>query len=290
MSKHAPRSSPKAASGIPGLDDVLVGGFARGCLFLLEGMPGTGKTTIALQYLLEGARAGERTLYITLSETKQELLNGAASHGWSVPDSTELFELQPPENLLNPDHQQSGGYHDFKIRTGGVEVFPRLVSSEHRGRFAISLLSSGIAELDVLLGGGLEKGSSALVLGPAGTGKSLLVFQFAKAAIARGEKVGMFIFDEELGLLFRRSKAMGIDLERLRTEGHLIMAQVDAAELSPGEFSHNVRTTVEKHNVGTVIIDSLQYQARALLEDLLASEERQRLFIEHAPAARRSHL
>jgi circadian clock protein KaiC len=376
MSMDAPRSSPKAASGIPGLDDVLVGGFARGCLFLLEGMPGTGKTTIALQYLLEGARAGERTLYITLSETKQELLNGAASHGWNVPNSVELFELQPPENLLNPDHQQSllyssdlelsettkmileavervkptrivldslseirllaqnslryrrqllavkhyfarqgatvlclddlttdaldktahsiahgvvrleelapnygaerrrlrvtkyrgqgfrGGYHDFNIRTGGVEVFPRLISSEHRGRFAISLLSSGIAELDALLGGGLEKGSSALVLGPAGTGKSLLVFQFAKAAIARGEKVGMFIFDEELGLLFRRSKAMGIDLERLRAEGHLIMSQVDAAELSPGEFSHNVRVTVEKHNVGTVIIDSLNgYQS-----------------------------
>jgi circadian clock protein KaiC len=378
---HAPRSSPKAATGIPGLDDVLIGGFARGCLFLLEGMPGTGKTTIALQYLLEGARAGEQTLYITLSETKQELLNGAASHGWSVPNSVELFELQPPENLLNPDHQQSllyssdlelgettkmileavervkptrivldslseirllaqsslryrrqllavkhyfarlgatvlclddlttdaldktahsiahgvirleelapnygaerrrlrvmkyrgqsfrGGYHDFNIRTGAVEVFPRLVSSEHRGKFAISLLSSGIAELDSLLGGGLEKGSSALILGPAGTGKSLLVFQFAKAAIARGEKVGMFIFDEELGLLFRRSKAMGIDLERLRTEGHLIMAQVDAAELSPGEFSHKVRATVEKHNVATVIIDSLNGYQTAMPEE-----------------------
>ena len=371
----------KAATGIAGLDCVLADGFTRGSLFLVEGLPGTGKTTIALQFLLEGANKGERGLYVTLSETKEELLNGAASHGWTVPEAVEIFELQPPENLLNANQQQSllyssdlelgettkmifeafervkparvvidslseirllaqsslryrrqllaikhyfarrgatvlslddlttealdktvhsiahgvirldelapsyggerrrlrvtkyrgqkfrGGYHDFAIKTGGVEVFPRLVSSEHRRRFQIDLFSSGIAEFDALLGGGLERGSSALVLGPAGTGKSLIVFQFAKAAIGRGEKVAMFIFDEELGLLFRRSKAMGIDLEGYQAAGQLSLAQIDAAELSPGEFSHNVRAAVEAQSAGIVIIDSLNGYQTAMPEE-----------------------
>jgi circadian clock protein KaiC len=381
MTLVSPRASEKAASGIVGLDDVLAGGFARGCLFLLEGMPGTGKTTIALRFLLEGDRAKEDTLYITLSETREELVNGAASHGWSIPGSIEIFELQPPESLLNPDQQQSllyssdlelgettklifdaverakptrivldslseirllaqsslryrrqllaikhylvrrgatvlalddlttdaldktahsiahgvirledltpdygaerrrlrvlkyrgqvfrGGFHDFAIKTGGVEVFPRLVSSEHRREFAAEKISSGIGELDALLGGGLDNGSSALVLGPAGTGKSLMVFHFANAAVQRGKKVAMFIFDEELGLLFRRSKAMGMDLEGLRAEGKLIIKQVDAAELSPGEFSHNVRMTVDAHKVSMVIIDSLNGYQTAMPEE-----------------------
>ncbi|MGE5511517.1 MAG: ATPase domain-containing protein [Bacteroidota bacterium] len=373
---NAPPQSNKARSGVEGLDEVLAGGFRRGCLFLLEGNPGTGKTTIAFRYLLEAAAAGERNLYITLSETKDELLSGAASHRWTVTDNVEIFELQPSENVLNPDQQQSllyssdlelgevtklvfdaverikparvvldslselrllaqsslryrrqllalkhyfarqgatvlvlddlttdaldktahsiahgvirleelspnygaerrrlrvmkyrgqayrGGYHDFVIETGGVRVFPRLVSSEHRVNFAAEVVSSGIAKLDALLGGGVDRGSSALVLGPAGTGKTLLVLQFAAAAIQRGEKVALFIFDEELGLLFRRAKGMGIDLQAFRDSGRLLIEQIDAAEVSPGEFTHAVRASVDAHRVRTVVIDSLNgYQA-----------------------------
>jgi circadian clock protein KaiC len=335
-------------TGIEGLDDVLSGGFARGRLFLLEGSPGTGKTTIALQFLLEGLKSKQPVLYVTLSETRDELTSTAHSHGWTLGDDLQIFELQPPESALDPDEQQSilyssdlelgetiqailaeierinpslvvldslseirllaqsslryrrqllalkhifakrgttvlllddlttdtldktvhsiahgvlrleelspdygaerrrlkvikyrgqpyrGGYHDFEIKTGGVQVFPRLVASEHKGKFVVSQLRSGIAELDLLLGGGVETGSSTLVLGPAGNGKSLLVLQYADAALRRGEKVGMFIFDEEINLLFRRAKVLGIDLAHFREKGLLFINQVDAAELSPG--------------------------------------------------------
>ena len=365
-----------APTGIEGLDDILSGGLARGRLFLLEGNPGTGKTTIALQFLLEGLKAKQRVLYITLSETREELKSSAVSHGWDLGRDMEIFELQPPESVLDPDQQQSilyssdlelgettqqilaaiedanpalmvldslseirllaqsslryrrqllalkhifakrgatvlllddlttealdktahsiahgvlrleelspdygaerrrlkimkyrgrhyrGGYHDFTIRAGGVEVFPRLVASEHKGIFAVAQLKSGIAELDLLLGGGIEKGSNTLVLGPAGTGKSLLTLQYADAAMRRGMKVCMFIFDEEMSLLLRRAKAMGIDLPRWREEGLLTISQVDAAELSPGEFSHAVRRCVDDKGVQVVVVDSLNgYQA-----------------------------
>jgi circadian clock protein KaiC len=371
----------KAASGVPGLDDILSGGFAKGSLFLIEGSPGTGKTTLALRFLLEGAETGERNLYITLSETRAELLRGAASHGWTLGAGIDIFELQPPDSILDLDQQQSlfyssdleleetvklifeevertnpsrividslseirllaqsslryrrqllgikhyfarrditvlalddltaealdktahsiahgvirleelspsygaerrrlriikyrgqsfrGGYHDFTIRAGGVEVFPRLVSSEHRKNVSAINISSGNAQLDKLLGGGIEGGSSTLLLGPAGSGKSLLVCQFAAAAIARGEKAALFIFDEELGLLFRRLKGMGIDLENLRNQGNLLVEQVDAAELSPGEFAHRVRSQVHQHAVRTVVIDSLNGYQSAMPEE-----------------------
>jgi len=161
-----------------------------------------------------------------------------------------------------------GGYHDFMIRTGGLQIFPRLVSKEHLTQNkSATVLSSGNTELDALLGGGVETGSSTLVLGPAGCGKSLLVFQFAATAIRRGEKAALFVFDEELGLLFRRTRAMGIDLESFHNEGNLIVEQVDAAELSPGEFSHRVRQCVEDHGVRTVLIDSLNGYQSAMPEE-----------------------
>jgi len=365
----------KADLGIPGLDDITRGGLTRGRLYLLEGSPGTGKTTIATQYLMAGAAAGERSLYITLSETEDEFREGATSHGWSL-EGVDIFELVPPESLLDEDQQQSllyssdlelgettkrifeafekvnpqrvvldslseirllaqsslryrrqilalkhyfarsgatvlmlddlsseandrtmhsvahgvirldelspeygaerrrlrvikyrgqkyrGGYHDFVIHTGGIRVFPRLVSAEHRSKFKREVLPSKSSELNALLGGGVERGSSILILGPAGTGKSLLALTFIVGAIERGESAAMFVFDEELGLLFERAKGLGIDLEAMIGTKRLIVEQVDAAELTPGELSARVRRCVEEEGARTVVIDSLNgYQA-----------------------------
>src|SRR3981081_4151755 len=371
----------KAKTGIRGLDDILSGGFSRGHVFLVEGAPGTGQTTIALQFLMEGAQAGEKCLYVTLSETERELRDGAASHGWDLDDGIEIFELLPPESLLDSEKQQSllyssdlelgettkqifeaverarpsrvvldslseirllaqsslryrrqvlalkhysakfgatvmmlddltaevadktvhsvahgvlrleelapaygaerrrprimkyrggkfrGGYHDVTITTGGLNVFPRLVASEYRSSFKRATMSSGIAKFDKLLGGGIEAGSSTLILGPAGTGKSLAAITFIVAAIARGEKAALFVFDEELGLLFARMKGLGLDLEKMQRNGHLFIEQVDAAELSPGEFAQRVCRRVDEDQIKTVVIDSLNGYQAAMPED-----------------------
>ena len=163
-----------------------------------------------------------------------------------------------------------GGFHDFVIRHGGAHVFPRLVAAEHRRDFARNRVTSGIAGLDGLLGGGIEQGSSTLLLGPAGAGKSLISLQFVAQTIKDGNKAAMFIFDEELGLLFDRAKPLGFDLAAMRDSGRLLITQLDAAELSPGEFSQTVRDAVKDGEVRTVVIDSLNgYQAAMPQENSL---------------------
>ena len=377
-------SLPRAATGIVGLDDILDRGLARNRLHLLEGSPGTGKTTIALQFLMTGDAAGEAGIYVSLAETEEELRDGARSHGWDIGEHIEIFELVPPESAVDPDQHQSllyssdlelgetikrifeeierlqpkrvvidslseirllaqsslryrrqilalkhyfaqhqstvimlddlttestdravhsiahsvihldqlapiyggerrrlrvvkcrgqafrGGYHEFVITPGGVQVVPRLGAAEHRTGFSGDPLSSGIRELDQLLGGGVSAGSSTLILGPAGTGKSLLTLHNIAAAAARGERAALFIFDEEIGLLFERAKGLGIDLAAMRAAGKVFVEQMDAAELSPGEFSHRVRSCVDRETIRTVVIDSLNgYQAAMPEEQFL---------------------
>jgi circadian clock protein KaiC len=160
-----------------------------------------------------------------------------------------------------------GGYHDFDIETGGVKAFPRLVAAEHKTRFARDRLPTANAGLDELLKGGVERGSSTLILGPSGTGKSLLSLHFAVAALERGERAALFIFDEELGLLFARAKEMGIDLDALSQSADLLVEQVDAAEMSPGEFAHRVRACVDQNEIRTVVIDSLNGYHAAMPEE-----------------------
>ena len=167
MNEKAKRA-PKAQFGISGLDDILGGGLNRNRLYLFEGAPGSGKTTLALQFLFEGASAGEKGLY-----------------------GAERRRLRVLKYRGQPFR---GGYHDFMITTGGVQVFPRLLASEYRARKKSTVLGTNIAELDKLMGGGVESGSSTLVIGPAGTGKSLSVPQFAAAAVKRGEHAALFLF------------------------------------------------------------------------------------------------
>jgi circadian clock protein KaiC len=162
------------------------------------------------------------------------------------------------------------GYHDFVIAPEGVQVFPRLIAAEQRRGFFGRPSPSGIPELDQLLGGGITSGSSTLVMGPAGTGKSLLVLHHIAAAVARGEPAAMFVFDEELGLLFERAKLLGIDLAPMQASGKLRIQQMDAAELSPGEFAHTVTSYVDRDKIRTVAIDSLNgYQASMPEEQFL---------------------
>jgi circadian clock protein KaiC len=375
------QSDLRAATGIEGLDDILSGGFTPNRLYLLEGVPGSGKTTLALQFLLEGVRRGEPVLYVTLSETEDELRSAARSHGWSL-DGLVIHELVPSEDSLQADEQYTmfhpsevelsettkkiladverlkptrvvfdslselrllagnplryrrqilalkqffagrsctvlllddmtgaaqdlqvhsiahgalrleqlypeygaerrrlivlkyrgvqfrGGYHDFTIQRGGLQVYPRLVASEHRPpRTLESRVLSGIAEMDQLLGGGIERGTSTLIVGPAGTGKSSLAAQFAASAAARGEKAALFIFDESVNTLLSRAEGLGIDLRSHFDADRVTIQQVDPAELSPGEFAYAVQQAVDRDRAAIVVIDSLNGYLNAMPEE-----------------------
>jgi circadian clock protein KaiC len=360
----------RLSTGSPGLDEIIGGGLPKNHLYMLEGDPGTGKTTLALQFLLAGARRGESCLYVTLAETESELRAVARSHGWTL-DGIRVYEVSPDESELRPEEQYSafhpaevelgetvqpllalidevkparlvidsltemkllardalryrrqlvafkqfvlsrgatalfldvpprvpgehqlhtlahgvialertnpaygrerrrllvtklrgvsfhGGLHDYVIRPGGLSVYPCLVAAEHRRPAETAPVSSGLPELDALLDGGLLRGSSALLLGPAGAGKTTLSLQYALAAVGRGERAAIFSFDESEQSVLTRAKVLGSDKARAVEDGGLTVRQVDPASLSPGEFISLVRGAVERDGARIVVIDSL---------------------------------
>ena len=392
MSKQPPRGDPydedslptRLTTGVDGLDSILYGGLPADRVYLVEGDPGTGKTTLGLQFLLEGVRRGEPTLYLTLSETKEELLAVARSHGWSM-DGIYIHELIPSEESLKPEEQYTifhpsevelsdtteavleeverikpqrivfdslsemrllardplryrrqilalkqyfigrrctvlllderttdtndrnaqsiahgvimlehlaqeygavrrrlrvikvrgsrfrGGYHDFKIETGGLVTFPRLIAAEHHREFVREVVSSGTPELDDLLGGGLNRGSSTLFMGPAGSGKSSLAAQFAVSAAEQGEHAAIYLFDEGIGIYLARAAGIGIDLRGHMEAGRIKVQQIDSSELTPGEFAHLVRSSVERDKARVVVIDSLNGYLNAMPEERFLS-------------------
>jgi circadian clock protein KaiC len=149
------------------------------------------------------------------------------------------------------------GFHDYSIKRGGVEVYPRLIASEHLVTFRPTQLESGIPALDKLLGGGIDIGTSTLLLGPAGCGKSTIAIRYGVSSVERGDRAALFTFDETLATLVMRANSLGMDIERHRDSGKLLLRQVDAAELSPGQFVDEIRQLVEKHDLKLLIVDSL---------------------------------
>ncbi|MBX9678438.1 MAG: AAA family ATPase [Gemmataceae bacterium] len=376
-----PTDIERTATGIPGFDEILGGGFPARHMYLIEGEAGAGKTTLGLHFILEGRRKGENTLWITLSETERELQDTARSHGWLL-DGVEILNLvvsddmfkaegqysffSPADVELNettksilqaierhkptrvvfdpfsdikllardalryrrqvltfreflavqgctailmqeatrgqpgdiqaealvhgymtlhldaPDyggqrrrlrvHKMRGipfrdGFHDFSIKTGGIDVYPRLVAAEHLEDLPDELVSSGVPALNDLLGGGIDRGTSLLIMGPAGVGKSTLATSFATAAAARGEKAAIFIFDETVRAFRTRGNKLGLNVSRYQDEGSLSIRRIEAAEFSPGQFAHLLMDRVEKEKANVVVIDSLSGYLSAMPEE-----------------------
>jgi circadian clock protein KaiC len=374
------------------LDEVLKGGVPTKRLLLIEGDPGSGKTTLGLQFLLEGKRCGETGLYVSLSESREEIISVAESHGWSL-DGIRIFELPAPEEALSPQAHytmfhsaeveltpvlknvldvverikptrvvfdslsemrllsrdslkfrrqilalkqffagrnntvflledrvhldKSGselqslchgviqleqfmgdygakrrrlnvckmrgtdfrsGYHDFDIKTGGIVVFPRLIASGHFKETAQDVVKSGVSKLDELLGGGLERGTSSLILGAAGTGKTSLAMQYATALARRGERSAVYTFDEVLPTLLKRTERLGMNLRDFAAQGRIQLNQIDLAELAPGEFIEAVRYGVENEDVRAVVIDSLNGYLNSMSQERFLMAQMHELF------------
>lgn len=357
-------------TGVLGLDDILGGGLPKGQMYLLEGTPGTGKTTLAMQFIMAGSQSGQSALYITLSESKFELESTARSHGWNTEDMpieefipeeaslspeqqytvfhpsevelattvhklTQLIEERKPARLvidslselrllaadtmryrrqllalkqffagrdttvlLLDDRSAEGsdmqlqsiahgvmrldrlqqsygvnrrhveilkmrgskfreGFHDYTIETGGVRMYPRLVANEHDSEFNDERVKSGLDALDEMFGGGINRGSSTLLVGPTGAGKSTLAMQYAYTAAKRGDRAIVYSFDEVLRTAQERAESLGLPVREEIARGTLAMSQIDPAELSPGEFVWQIRSDVEKRDTRIVVIDSL---------------------------------
>jgi circadian clock protein KaiC len=364
-------------TGVPGLDNILGGGLPRNCLYLVDGNPGVGKTTLALQFLLQGVKEKERCLYITLSETRQELDAVARSHGWSL-EGIEIIELSAIERSLagkaqntmfqsaevelnhlskllldelerisparvvldslselrllaqnplryrrqiltfkqrfaersgtvlllddrsavGPDVQVHSivhglvsmamaplkygmfrrslsitklrgvefreGNHDYVIKRGGLSVFPRLIAAEHHRNFSKAMESSGNRELDALVGGGLHTGTSNLIMGPAGTGKSTIAMMFTHAAASRGQRVSYYAFDESAHIMLNRAREMEIDFDPHIAAGRIELSQIDPAQIPPGELTDNIVRAVERDKTKLVVLDSLNGYVNAM--------------------------